>query len=164
MNHSPNDKNYIFRKVAALCGLRISLYITLTLLIISFLALILTGYRTASPLYILIFGAILPEWIQMVIFPETDKKKEKRENKLPFPLFCQKYHYTTKRHKSTNLACLVLFFMLAAWHISYMNNSSLPSIVRALPSLIAVINLITRLFATITYQIYFTYFPLKAMR
>lgn len=164
MDCSPNDKNYIFRKVAALCGLRISLYITLALLTISFLALILTEYRTASPLYILVFGAILPEWIQMVIFQEPTNKKEKRENKLPFPLFCQKYHYTIKRHKSTNLACIVLFFMLGAWHIAYRHNTSLPSLVASLPSLIAGINLITRLFTTIAYQIYFTYFPLKAMR
>lgn len=161
MSTNLNDKNYIFQKVAALCGLRISLYITLVLLIISFLGLIFTGYRTASPLYILIFGAILPEWIQMVVFPESDKKKE---NRLPFPLFCQKYHYTTKRHKSMNLACFVLFLMLGAWHISYINNTSLPTIVTKLPSLIAIINLVTRLFTTVAYQIYFTYFPLKAMR
>lgn len=161
MNTNLNDKSYIFRKVAALCGLRISLYITLALLIVSFLGLIFTGYRTASPLYIIIFAAILPGWIQMVVFPESDKKKEK---KLPFPLFCQKYHYTTKRHKSMNLACLVLFLMLGAWHISYINSTSLPTIVTALPSFIAMINLVTRLFITVAYQIYFTYFPLKAMR
>lgn len=164
MSTKQNQKNYIFRKVAALCGLQISFYITLTLLILSFLGLILAGYRTASPLYILIFAAILPEWIQMVVFPKSDKKKEKRENGLPFPLFCKKYHYTIKRHKSMNLACLVLFLMLGAWHISYINSTSLPAIVTALPSFIAILNLITRLFATIIYQIYFTYFPLKAMR
>lgn len=161
MNMNSNDKNYIFGKVATLCGLRISLYITLVLLIISFLGLLFTGYRTASPLYILIFGAILPEWIQMVVFPESEKK---RENKLPFPLFCKKYRYTIKYHKSMNLSCFVLFLMLGAWHISYINSTSLPTIVTSLPTLIAIINLTTRLFTTIAYQIYFTYFPLKAMR
>ncbi len=161
MNMNSNDKNYIFGKVAALCGLRISLYITLVLLIISFLGLIFMGYRTASPFYILIFGAILPEWIQMVVFPESEKK---RENKLPFPLFCQKYHYTIKYHKSMNLSCFVLFLMLGAWHISYINSTSLPTIVTSLPALIAILNLATRLLTTIAYQIYFTYFPLKAMK
>ena len=161
MSTNSNDKNYIFRKVAALCGLRISLYITLVLLTISFLGLIFSGYRTTSPLYILIFGAILPEWIQMVVFPDSDKKKEP---KLPFPLFCKKYHYSLKRHKAMNLACLIVFIMLGAWHISYWNNTSLPAFVTALPSLIAIINLVTRLLITIAYHIYFTYFPLKAMR
>ena len=164
MKNTNNSNHYIFQKVAALCGLRISLYITIALLILSFLVLNFTGYRTASPFYITVFAAILPEWIQMVVFPEDNNKKEKREPKLPFPLFCQKYNYTTKRHKSTSLACLVLFFMLGAWHISYMNHTSLPKIITVIPSSIAIINLITRLFTTIAYQIYFTHFPFKAMR
>ena len=161
MNTNSNNKNYIFRKVAALCGLRISLYITLALLTISFLGLIFAGYRTASPLYILIFGAILPEWIQMVVFPDSDKKKEK---KLPFPLFCKKYRYTTKYHKAMNLSCFILFIMLGAWYISYLNNTSLPAFIPTIPAFIALINLITRLLTTVAYHIYFTYFPLNAMR
>ena len=90
MNQKNNSNDYILKKVASLCGLRISLYITLALLIISFLTLNLTGYRTASPFYIMVFATILPEWIQMVVFPESDNKKKKRENQLPFPLFCEK--------------------------------------------------------------------------
>ena len=79
MKNANNSNHYIFQKVAALCGLRISLYITIALLILSFLILNFTGYRTASPFYIIIFAAILPEWIQMVVFPDSDKKKESPE-------------------------------------------------------------------------------------
>ena len=164
MNHTNNSNHYIFQKIATLCGLRISLYITLALLILSFLVLNFTGYRTASPLYIIVFAAILPEWIQMVVFPKTENKKGKREDKLPFPLFCQKYRYTIRYHKSMNLASIILFLMLGAWHISYYNSNTLPTIVMIIPLSIAIINIITRLFTTIIYQIYFTHFPLKAMR
>ena len=107
MNISNNYNNYIFRKVAGLCALRISRYITLVLLIMSFLILNLTGYRTASPFYILVFTTILPEWIQMVVFPEEHNKKEKKESKLPFPLFCKKYSYTIRYHKSMNLSNII---------------------------------------------------------
>lgn len=164
MNHTKTSNNYIFQKVATLCGLRISLYITITLLIVSFLVLNFSGYRTASPFYILVFAAILPEWIQMVVFPESNNKKEKREPNLPFPLFRKKYRYTIRYHKAMNLAHIVLFLMLGAWHISYYNNNTLPTIVMIVPMSIAIINLITRLLTTIIYQIYFIYFPLKAMR
>ena len=160
MKNTPNSNHYIFQKVAALCGLRISLYITITLLILSFLVLNFTGYRTASPFYIIVFAAILPEWIQMVVFPENTKKKEK----LPFPLFCEKYRYTTRFHKSMNLASIILFLMLGAWHISYHINNTLPIIITMIPLSIAIINIMIRLFTTIIYQIYFIYFPLKAMR
>ena len=164
MNITNSSKNYIFRKVAALCGLRISLYITLVLLILSFLVLNFTGYRTASPFYIIVFATILPEWIQMVVFPEPDNKKEKRENKLPFPLFCKKYRYTIRYHKAMNLTNIILFLMLGAWHISYHNTNTLPTLVTIIPLSIAIINLLTRLLTNIIYQFYFTYFPLKAMR
>lgn len=164
MSHTQTSNNYIFRKVAALCGLRISLYITLVLLILSFLVLNFTGYRTASPFYIIVFATILPEWIQMVVFPEPDNKKEKRENKLPFPLFCKKYRYTIRYHKAMNLTNIILFLMLGAWHISYHNTNTLPTLVTIIPLSIAIINLLTRLLTNIIYQFYFTYFPLKAMR
>ena len=161
MNTTNNSNNYIFRKVAGLCALRISRYITLILLIMSFLILNFTGYRTASPFYILVFATILPEWIQMVVFPEEHNTKE---SKLPFPLFCKKYRYSIRYHKSMNLFNIILFLMLGAWHISYYSNNTLPTIVTVIPISIAIINLSTRLFANIIYQIYFTYFPLKAMR
>lgn len=164
MKNTNNSNHYIFQKVAALCGLRISLYITIALLILSFLVLNFTGYRTASPFYITVFAAILPEWIQMVVFPEDNNKKEKREPKLPFPLFCQKYRYTTRYHKSMNLTSIVLFLMLGAWHLSYHLNNTLPAIITMIPLSIAIINMITRLLTIIVYQIYFIYFPLKAMR
>mgnify|MGYP003309528693 CR=1 FL=1 len=76
MKDTNNSNHYIFQKVATLCGLRISLYITIALLILSFLVLNFSGYRTASPFYITVFAAILPEWIQMVVFPENNNKKE----------------------------------------------------------------------------------------
>ena len=164
MKNTNNSNHYIFQKVAALCGLRISLYITIVLLILSFLVLNFSGYRTASPFYIIIFAAILPEWIQMVVFPEPDNKKEKRENKLPFPLFCKKYRYTIRYHKAMNLTNIILFLMLGAWHISYHNTNTLPTLVTIIPLSIAIINLLTRLLTNIIYQFYFTYFPLKAMR
>ena len=164
MNQPSNSNNYIFRKVASLCGLRISLYVTLALLIISFLGLNLTGYRTASPLYISVFATILPEWIQMVVFSETDHKKKKREQTLPFPLFCKKYRYSIRYHKAMNLSSLIVFLMLTAWHISYQINATLPTIITILPLSIAIVNLTTRLLTNVIYHIYFTYFPLTAMR
>ena len=164
MNLTKSSNNYIFQKVAGLCALRISRYITLVLLIMSFLILNFTGYRTASPFYILVFTTILPEWIQMVVFPEKHNKKEEKESKLPFPLFCKKYRYSIRYHKSMNLANFVLFLMLGAWHISYYSNNTLPTIVTVIPISIAIINLFTRLLINIIYQIYFTYFPFKAMR
>ena len=97
----------------------------------------------------------------MVVFPKDNNKKEK---KLPFPLFCKKYRYTTRYHKSMNLSNIILFLMLGAWHISYHSNTTLPTIVTIIPISIAIINLFTRLLTNIIYQIYFTYFPLKAMR
>lgn len=164
MHQTNNSNHYIFRKVASLCGLRISLYITIALLIISFLTLNLTGYRTASPFYIIVFATILPEWIQMVVFPESDNKKKKREPRLPFPLFCEKYRYTIRYHKAMNLSNFILFLMLAAWHISYHMNTTLPTIITIIPISIAIINFVTRLLISIIYQIYFTYFPLSAMK
>jgi hypothetical protein len=46
--------NYTFQRVAALCGLRLSYYLTAALLALSFLFLAIAEQRNASPLYILL--------------------------------------------------------------------------------------------------------------
>ncbi|MBR2221601.1 MAG: hypothetical protein IJ972_01235, partial [Campylobacter sp.] len=80
--------NYTFSRVASFCGLRLSYYSTATLLAAIFLVLALTGYRTATPLYILLSIAVLPSVFEAMLF---SKQTEKRENALAFPLFCKKY-------------------------------------------------------------------------
>ena len=152
--------NYTFSRVAAFCGLRLSYYSTAALLTIIFLLLIPTEYQTPTPVYILFTMALLPSITEAMFF---SNHKEKRENP-EFPLFCKKYKYDQIKFSSMKIAYVLLFILLAAWHISYINSTSLPTIVTSLPALIAIINLTTRLFTTIAYQIYFTYFPLKAMR
>lgn len=152
--------NYTFHRVAAFCGLRLSYYITAALLALSFLALVATEYRTPSPLYILLTVAILPTLIRSVFFTG---KIEKREN-LEFPLFCKKYRYDPVAYKSMNLAYLLLFILLAAWHISYHSAETLPVFITALPALIAAVSLLTRILAIAGFRFYFHWFPLKAMR
>lgn len=153
--------NYTFHRVAAFCGLRLSYYITAALLAISFLGLALTDYRTASPLYILLTLAVMPGLLKAMFF--SGKKEEKREKALAFPLFCEKYRYNLISYKSMNLAYLLLFILLAAWQVSYRLVEDFPAIVTSLPILVAAASLISRIFASIGYRLYFQLFPLKAM-
>ena len=153
--------NYTFQRVAALCGLRLSYYVTAALLGLSFLGLVVTDYKTPSPLYILLSLAVLPSLLEAMFF--SGQKAEKRENDLSFPLFCKKYRYSSIRYKSMNLAYLLLFILLTAWHISYATSTDLPDFVTHLPVLTAALSLLTRLFGIISYRIYFHFFPLKAM-
>lgn len=152
--------NYTFQRVAAFCGLRLSYYASIALLAIAFLVLAVTEYRTPSPLYMLLTAAVLPALIRSMFFPV---QKEKREN-TEFPLFCKKYHYDSTAHKSMNIAFLLLFFLLAAWHISYHSGNEVPALIAALPALFAVIILLIRILSTIGFRLYFHFFPLKAMR
>jgi len=149
------------QRVAAFCGLRLSYYITAGLLTLIFLVLVLTEYRTATPLYILLMLAVLPSVIRTTFF--SGKKEEKRENDLAFPLFREKYHYSLMLHKSMNIAYLLLFVLFAAWHISYTHTDT-AKIITVLPVLTASASLLTRLFGVIGYRLYFHFFPLKAMR
>ena len=52
--------NHTFSRVAAFCGLSLSYYITAALLAPAFVVLALTGYRSATPLYILLAMAVSP--------------------------------------------------------------------------------------------------------
>lgn len=153
--------NYTFGRVAALCGLRLSYYITAALLAVSFLGLATTEYRTASPLYILLSLALLPTLLKAMLF--SGKQKEKRENELTFPLFCKKYRYDAAMYQAMNLAHLLLVVLFAAWHLSYRLSTDTPALVTSLPTAIAAISLLSRLLGVIGYRLYFHLFPLKAM-
>lgn len=154
--------NDTFRRVAAFCGLRLSYYSTAALLAVIFFILALTDYRTASPLYILLTLAVMPTILKSMFFSATESQK--RENDMAFPLFCQKYKYDIAMYNSLQLAHILLFVLFAAWHISYSLSDGTPAIVTAIPSLIAAICLLIRIFGTIGYRLYFRFFPLKAMR
>lgn len=154
--------NHIFQRVAALCGLRLSYYVTAALLAGSFFFLVVTDYRTASPLYILLCLAVLPSLMDAIFF--SNQKNKKREKQSSFPLFCQKYRYSEIRYNSMNLAYFLLFILLAAWHISYATTTDIPMYVTLLPSLTAILSLITRFLGMLGYRFYFRFFPFKAMR
>jgi len=153
--------NYTFSRVASLCGLRLSYYSTAAMLAISFLALALTEYRTASPLYILLTMAVLPSIMKTLFF--SSAHKEKRESALAFPLFCKKYNYSTVLSKTMNISYLFLFILLSAWMLSY-SKSTAPFLVRRLPVLITGFSLLIRILGVIGYRLYFHLFPTKAMR
>ena len=161
-NTITTETNRLFRRVASFCGLRVSYYVTETAVALAFFLLILTENRTVSPLYIILSALLLPGLLKAMLYPDTPKT-QKRENGTAFPLFCKKYHYDTRTHTSMNLAYLLLFIMLLAWRISYI-NSSRPEFIINLPVLIGCLSLFLRLAVTIGYQIYFRFFPLKAMR
>lgn len=154
--------NYTFGRVAAFCGLRLSYYSTAALLAITFLLLSLTEYRNPTPLYILLMLAVLPSLLKAMFF--SGKALQKKESHLEYPLFCKKYGYDGKLHNSMNLAYVLLFILFAAWHISYWPVEDIPNPVTALPSLIASLSLLIRIFGNIGYRLYFHFFPLQAMR
>ena len=155
--------NYTFSRVAAFCGLRLSYYSTAALLTLIFLLLALTEYRTATPLYILLTMAVLPSIIEAMFF---SSHKEKREN-LEFPLFRKKYNYNQIKFSSMKIAYVLLFVLLAAWHISYINyttNDTITSLfIPKLPSVLAITALLLRILGTLGYRLYFRLFPVKAM-
>jgi hypothetical protein len=152
--------NYTFSRVAAFCGLRLSYYSTAALLAIIFFVLAFTGYRTATPLYILLSMAVLPSAIETIFF---SGKKEKTENNLSFPLFCKKHRYNRNKFTSMKMAYLLLFILLAAWHISHTGHTAAPAFLRILPAALAASALLLRILGTIGYRLYFHLFPLKAM-
>jgi len=152
--------NYTFSRVAAFCGLRLSYYITAALLIIAFLSLAPTEYLTATPLYILLTMVVLPSIVEAMFF---SKHKEKRENDSSFPLFCKKYHYNEIKFKSMKIAYLLLFILLAAWHISYTGHMTTPAFIRTLPAILAATALLLRILITLGYRLYFHFFPFKAV-
>ena len=153
--------NDTFRRVAAFCGLRLSYYTTAVLLIITFLALAPTAYLTASPLYILLALALLPSVIKAMFFSSEQKK---REPAMAYPLFCKKYRYNLVLYRSMNISYLLLFILLAAWHISYVSHTDIPAVIRTLPSLISSLSLLTRVLGGVAYRIYFRFFTFRAMR
>jgi len=152
--------NETFGRVAAHCGLRLSYYTISALVGLSFLILAFTDYRTPSPLYILLMLSVLPSVMKSLFF--TDKKIKKRENELAFPLFQKKYHYDYINYKSMSIAYLLLFVLLAAWQISYI-NSNVPALIRNLPAFLAAASLLIRILGIAGYRLYFYLFPLKAM-
>lgn len=153
--------NYTFSRVASFCGLRLSYYSTAALIFISFLALAVTEYLSASPLYILLTMAVLPAITEAVFF--SKQKTKKRKNGLSFPLFCAKYHYNEVKFKAMKIAYLLLFILLAAWHISYTGHTTIPAFIRTLPAILAAASLLLRVLITLGYRLYFHFFPLKAM-
>ena len=154
--------NQTFRKVAFSCGLRFSYYTTAVLLLITFLCLIPTSYRTPSPLYILLSLAVLPSVIKAMFFSERNAKK--KEHAPAYPLFCKKHHYDNISYRSMSISYLLLFVLFAAWHISYISHTNLPAILRNLPVLLGMVSLLVRIFAALGYLLYFHFFPLHAMR
>ena len=70
--------NHTFSRVAAFCGLRLSYYITAALLAPAFVVLALTGYRSATPLYILLAMAVSPSVIEAIFFSKRQSKERKR--------------------------------------------------------------------------------------
>ena len=154
--------NDTFRKVASLCGLRLSYYVTAALLTIAFLCLIPTAYRTASPLYILLSLAVLPSVVKAMFF--SNKTAKKKEHALAYPLFCKKYHYDYFTYQSISVSYLLLFILFAAWHISYLSQADIPALLRNLPLLLGSSSLVIRIFAVLGYRLYFRFFPLHAMR
>ena len=155
--------NTTFHRVAAHCGLRLSYYTIALLLTISFLALLLTEYRTPSPLYILLMLAVLPALMQAMFFPES-KKSKRMKTPEAFPLFCKKYRYHTIQYKAMCIAYFLVFILLAAWHISYRVYSTAPVLITMLPAAIAGISLLVRILGFTCYLLYFHFFPLKAMK
>ena len=152
--------NPTFSRVAAFCGLRLSYYITAAILALAFFVLALTEYRTATPLYILLIMAVFPSVTEAIFF---SKNKVKRENELPFPLFCKKYHYNHIKFTSMKTAYLFLFVLFAAWHISYTGRTTTPLFISKLPAILAAVSLLLRILITLGYRLYFHLFPLKAM-
>lgn len=154
--------NNTFCKVASFCGLRFSYYATAAMLTVIFLTLIVTGYISASPLYILLTMAVLPSVIKALFF--SPDKKKKKEYALAYPLFCKKYHYNTIAYRSMNISYLLTFVLIAAWHIACVSQIGLPAIVRNLPFLLGGCSLLLRILAVLYYRLYFHFFPLRAMR
>lgn len=154
--------NNTFRRVAALCGLRTSYYVTAALLAIAFLALIPTAYRTASPIYILFSLALLPPLMKAMFF--SSEKSQKREPAMAYPLFCKKFHYNYITYQSMSASYLLLFVLLAAWHISYTLVTEVPDFIGRIPMLLGSISLLTRILSVLGYRLYFRFFPLRAMR
>ena len=152
--------NHTFSRVAAFCGLRFAYYSTAALVAATFLILVPTGHRSATPLYILLLMAIVPSLAEAVFF---SKRKEKRENDISFPLFCKKYHYNQVKFASMKIAHLFLFFLFAAWHISYTGLTDIPVLIAKLPVILAATSLLLRILITLGYRLYFHLFPLKAM-
>lgn len=163
----PNDASakkmdLLFYHVAAYRGLTLSGYALSALLALSFLCLLLTEYKTPSPLYLLFLYSVLP-YLLRTLLEQRNSSRQKREDCL-FPLFCRKYHYSGLRHTAASLSYLIAFFMLGAWHLSYVFHPGKPVFVCRLPACIAAVSLLVRLIATICYRIYFRKNPLRAMR
>ena len=154
--------NETFRKVASSCGLRLSYYATAALLAIAFLCLVPTEHLTPSPLYILLCLAALPSVIKAMFFSSGNAKK--KEPALAYPLFCKKYHYDYIAYRSMSISYILLFVLLAAWHISYLPQTDNPAVLQNLPALLGSAGLLIRIFAVLGYRLYFRFFPLQAMR
>ena len=154
--------NTTLGRVAAHCGLRIAYYSAAALLGVSFLFLAYTKYRTESPLYILIVLAVMPSFFKSLLVNTSGKNKEKDVSQLP--LFCKKYKYDYVSYRSMNISFFLLFILLAAWQFSYSSDGTVPACIRFLPCLTSVLCLLIRIISGICYRLYFTLFPLKAMR
>jgi len=156
------NTNYnIVSQVAAYCSLRISLFATAGILSLLFLYLALNGYRTGTPLYILLTCLLLPSLIHGAAFGQNNKK-ENRDHTLPLPLFRKKYQYSSTKHICANISYLIVILMFAAWHLSF-RGKDVPDFIASMPSVIAILSFFLRIAATVGYRLYFHFFPIKAM-
>lgn len=162
-----HEMNFLFRRVAAYRGLVLSGYIIALLLAAAYLGLILTDYKTPSPLYLLFFSSVLPYLIRTLLEQKEEQRRflKKEEQAQPlFPLFCKKYKFSSLRLTAASISYLIIFILLAAWRFSYVQIPDCPGFISSIPVFIAITGLCTRILFTLGYRYYFTHFPLRAMR
>lgn len=159
---SKREIDFLFRRVAAYRGIILSFYLLALLLAVSYLGLLLTDYKTPSPLYLLFLLSVLP-YLLRTLMEQKRKQKEEHASAL-LPLFCKKYKFSSLRLASAGLSYLIVFFLLAAWRFSYVQNPGCPAGIRNIPVMIAAVSLCSRVLFTAGYRYYFTHFTLRAMR
>lgn len=87
-----HEMNFLFRRVAAYRGLVLSGYIIALLLAAAYLGLILTDYKTPSPLYLLFFSSVLPYLIRTLLEQKEEQRRflKKRNSTTLISSFLQK--------------------------------------------------------------------------
>lgn len=149
----------VILRVASFCGLRLSVFSGALLLFVFAFLLVITGNRSASPMYILVAIAVFPYLLRITFF-----KNKETEGSLPLPLFRQKHKYTAEKNTTMNLAFFLLVFLLTVWQYSYSKNTGAPPWVTFVPLAILVAVLLCRILATVIYRIYFHFSVLRTMQ
>lgn len=114
---SKREMDFLFRRVAAYRGVVLSGYILSLLLAAAFLGLLLTDYKTPSPLYLLFLFSVLPYLLRTLMEQKKQRAaqasvKKEETNASLFPLFCKKYKFSSLRLNAANLSYLIIFFCL----------------------------------------------------